>query len=91
MPAELVKIFAIINLLKGLEHHMNIFLRFIQLNQFFAYMRQWFVNFFWLPQQALWRELLEGFLKLVSDFKEASQDFIFHFLHNKQVKKFKNH
>jgi hypothetical protein len=35
--------------------------------------------------------LLEEFLKLVSIFKEASQDFIFHFLHNKASKKFKNH
>jgi hypothetical protein len=32
-----------------------------------------------------------GFLKLVSVFKEASQDFIFHFLHNKAAKKLKNH
>ncbi len=40
-----------------------------------------------MPQQALWRGSLEGFLKLVIVFKEASQDFIFHFLHNKVAKK----
>ncbi len=37
-----------------------------------------------MPQQAVWRELLEEFSQLVS---EASQNFIFYFLHNKEAKK----
>ncbi len=42
-----------------------------------------------MPQQAVWRGLLEGFLKLVSVFIEASQDFIFYLLHNKAAKNLK--
>jgi hypothetical protein len=42
-----------------------------------------------MPQQAVWRGLLEGFLQLVSVFIEASQNFIFYFLYNKAAKKFK--
>ncbi len=41
-----------------------------------------------LPQQAIFRGLLEGFLQLVSVFIEASQNFIFYILHNKAAKKF---
>ncbi len=37
-----------------------------------------------MPQQAVWRELLEEFSQLV---REASQNFIFSFLHNKAAKK----
>ncbi len=33
-------------LLKGLGHHMNIFLRSIKLDQYFPYMRQWFLKNF---------------------------------------------
>jgi hypothetical protein len=33
------------NNLKGLCHHMGNFLRFIKLNQYFFYMRLWFLNF----------------------------------------------
>ncbi len=44
-----------------------------------------------MPQQAVWRGLLEGFLQLVSVFIEASQNLIFYFLHNKAAKKFKNY
>jgi hypothetical protein len=40
-----------------------------------------------MPQQAVRRGLLEGFLQLVSVFKEASQNLIFYFLHNKAAKK----
>jgi hypothetical protein len=42
-----------------------------------------------MPQQAVWRGLLEGFFHLVSVFIEASQNFIFNFLHNKAAKKLK--
>ncbi len=42
-------------------------------------------------QQAIWRGLLEAFLQLVSVFIEASQNFIFYFLHNKAAIKFKNY
>jgi hypothetical protein len=44
-----------------------------------------------MPQQAIWRGLLEGFLQLVSVFIEASQNFIFYFLDNKLAKKFKHY
>ncbi len=42
-------------------------------------------------QKAIWRGLLGGFLKLVSVFIEASQNFSIYFLHNKAAKKFKNY
>ena len=44
-----------------------------------------------MPQQAIWKGLLEGFSQLVSVFTEASQIFSFCFLHNKIAKKFKNY
>ncbi len=44
-----------------------------------------------MPQQAVWKGLLKGFLKLVSAFIETSQNFIFYFLHNKAAEKFKNY
>jgi hypothetical protein len=40
-------------------------------------------------QQAIWKGILEGFLQLVSVFIEASQNFIFYFLHNKAAKNLK--
>ncbi len=45
-----------------------------------------------MPQQAVWRWLLEEFSQLVpvSVFIEASQNFIFGFLRNKAAKNFKN-
>ncbi len=43
------------------------------------------------PQQAVWRGLLEGFLQLEGVFIEASQNFIFYFLHNKAAKKIQNY
>jgi hypothetical protein len=42
-----------------------------------------------MPQQAFWRGLLEGFFQLVSVFIDASQNFIFYFLHNKAAKNLK--
>ncbi len=42
-----------------------------------------------MTQQAVWRELLERFLQFVGVVIEASQIFIFCFLHNKQHKDFK--
>ncbi len=42
-------------------------------------------------QQALWRGLLKGFSQLLSVFIEASQNFVFNFLHNKAVNKFTNY
>ncbi len=36
-----------------------------------------------MPQQAIWRGLVEEFLHLVSIFIESSQKFIFYFLHDK--------
>ncbi len=43
-----------------------------------------------MPQQAIWRELLEGFLQLVSVVIEASQNFIiiFYFPRYKAATKF---
>jgi hypothetical protein len=43
-----------------------------------------------MQEQALGRGLMERFLKLISVFKEASHDFIFHFLHNKAAKHFED-
>jgi hypothetical protein len=42
-----------------------------------------------MPQPAIWRGLLDGFLQLVSVFIEASQNFFFSFLHNKAAKNLK--
>jgi hypothetical protein len=39
-----------------------------------------------MPQQAILRELLEGFSQLVRVFIEASQNCIFYFIHNKAAK-----
>jgi hypothetical protein len=36
-----------------------------------------------MPQQAVWRGLLEGFSQLVRVFIEACQNLIFKYLHNK--------
>jgi hypothetical protein len=36
-----------------------------------------------MPQQAIWRGLLEEFSQLVAVFVEASQNFIIYFLYNK--------
>ncbi len=44
-----------------------------------------------MPQQAIWRGLLEGFSQFVSVFIEAIQNFIFYFLHNKAAKHFLNY
>ncbi len=43
-----------------------------------------------MPQQAFWRELLEGFSQLVNIFIKVRQNFIFYFLNNKAAKKFKS-
>ncbi len=42
-----------------------------------------------MPQQAVWRGLLEGFSQLLSFFIEVSQNFILLFLHNKAAKNLK--
>jgi hypothetical protein len=41
-----------------------------------------------MPQQAILSGLLEGFSQVVSVFMEASQNFIFDFLHNKAARNF---
>ncbi len=43
------------------------------------------------PEQAVWRELLEEFSQLVSDFIEASRNLIWAFLHKKTEKRCENH
>ncbi len=43
------------------------------------------------PKQALWRGLLEGISQLVSDFIEASRNFILNFLHKKTTENCENH
>jgi hypothetical protein len=42
------------------------------------------------PDQTLWRGFLEAFSQLVSDFIEASRNFILDFLHKKTAKNFEN-
>ncbi len=39
------------------------------------------------PEQALWRGLLERISQLVSDFTEASRNYILDFLHKKKIVK----
>jgi hypothetical protein len=43
------------------------------------------------PEQASWRVLLERFSQLVSDFIDASRNFILKFLHKKTAKNCENH
>jgi hypothetical protein len=45
---------------------------------------------FCMPQQALCSGFLEIFFELASDYKEASLNFDFTFLHKKAAKKFRN-
>ncbi len=51
------------------------------------YLIQRFCLLLWMPQQALWKGLLEEFLKLVRVFKEASKNLPFDFLSNKNKTK----
>jgi hypothetical protein len=42
------------------------------------------------PEQASWRELLEGFSRLVSDYIEANRNFSMDFIEKKTVKHVEN-